>query len=244
MRMKQEYFDPFKVAEKLRAIVCKSTARKYYRFRGGKFYGGIASADCVGCILECAFCWSNKPRRNPEKLGKFYEPSEVADKLIKLARKNNYTKVRITGNEPTLCQDHLLEVISQVPGDLLFMLETNGILIDEEYAKKLSQFNNLHVRVSLKASNETQFAKITNAGGEYFRLQFDALENLIKNNVSCHPAIMENLILSENDLMKLRNRLATIKSSLGRELEFEPLILYPFIKLELENRDLKAQLKI
>ncbi len=236
--MKQEFFNPIEIANNLREVVCRSTARKYYRFRGGQFYGGIASADCVGCILECVFCWSNKPRKSPETIGKFYTPSEVVAKLIHIARKRNYRSVRITGNEPTLCKEHLLEVISQIPADLTFMLETNGILIDEGYAKELSQFKNLHVRVSLKATNEIQFEKITNARGKYFELQFAALDNLIRNKVSCHPAIMENLILSPNDLQKLRNRLSANKSTLGSELELESLILYPFIRSELEKRKL------
>ncbi|MEM7814128.1 MAG: hypothetical protein QXK48_00900 [Candidatus Aenigmatarchaeota archaeon] len=33
--------------------------RKYYRFIPAKFYGGIASVDCVGYNLCCVYCWSN-----------------------------------------------------------------------------------------------------------------------------------------------------------------------------------------
>ncbi|MEM4889814.1 MAG: molybdenum cofactor biosynthesis protein MoaA, partial [Thermosphaera sp.] len=54
--------DPFKlttIAEKqvtrLRNGVLE---RRYYRFRGGRWYGGIATGDVVGCNLRCKFCWS------------------------------------------------------------------------------------------------------------------------------------------------------------------------------------------
>ena len=107
--------NPLEEAERIRKIVCKNKERKYYRFRAGLFYGGIASADCVGCNLDCAYCWGQKPRKNPEKICKFYSSEKVASRLIGIARKKGYQQVRITGNEPTLCKYHLLEVISLIP---------------------------------------------------------------------------------------------------------------------------------
>ena len=31
--------------------------KKYYRVRPARWYGGIVTADCVGCGLLCRFCW-------------------------------------------------------------------------------------------------------------------------------------------------------------------------------------------
>ena len=50
--------DALKTAETIAKIVSKGRNRKYYRFRQAPFYGGVATADCVGCCLKCIFCWS------------------------------------------------------------------------------------------------------------------------------------------------------------------------------------------
>ena len=62
------------------------------------------------------------------------------------------------------------------------ILETNGILIgaDESYARDLARFNNLYVRVSLKACNQTEFSAVTGAIPEGFQLQLQALESLAR----------------------------------------------------------------
>ncbi|EMR73759.1 putative Fe-S oxidoreductase [Thermoplasmatales archaeon SCGC AB-539-N05] len=230
--------DPFKEAERVRKIVCQNDKRKYYRFRGGRFYGGIAAADCVGCIIDCTFCWSQEPRKNPARMGQFYSAKAVASKLTNIAIKNGYDKVRITGNEPTLCKQHLLRVMSLIPDDFLFILETNGILIDEGYAKDLSRFKNLHVRVSLKGSNKVMFSKITNARPEYFNFQLQALRHLIDHNVSCNAAIMYDL-LTVHDISEIKNWLTEIHSLLAQHLEFESLIKYPFVLKNLKQRGIK-----
>jgi uncharacterized Fe-S cluster-containing radical SAM superfamily protein len=230
--------DPFKEAERLREIVCKDNKRKYYRFRGGDFYGGIACADCVGCFLDCAYCWSKFPRKNPERVGKFFSPKEVAERLLKIAKRYGYKKVRISGNEPTLCKEHLLEVISSIPENFLFILETNGILIDEDFAKDLSKFKNLHVRVSIKGANEEMFSRVTRADPKFFKFQLFALSNLIKFQISCHPAIMFE-IFTEKEISEIKDRLLKIHPSLLENLEFESLIFYPFVLENLKKRGLK-----
>jgi len=232
--------DPFKEAERLKKIVCDGKKRKYYRFRASLFYGGIASADCVGCFLDCAYCWSEAPRKFPEKIGKFYSPCQVAQNLIKIAKKHHYFKVRISGNEPTLSKDHLLEVISLIPENFLFILETNGILIDREFAKKLSRFKNLHVRVSLKGANEKMFSLVTSALPEFFNFQLLALENLMAFNVSCRPAIMIDLY-DQKDLEEIKRKLNSIDPSLVENLEEERLIFYPFVKERLKKRGIKIK---
>lgn len=235
--------NPFELAKVLRKIVCKDNARKYYRFRGGRFYGGIAAGDCVGCILDCVFCWSYKPRCNPEKIGKFYTAKHVAEKLLSIAKKNNYDKIRITGNEPTLCREHLLEVLEYVPENILFILETNGILLDEDYVKALVPFkNHLHVRVSLKGVTEEQFELITAMDGEFLKYQFNSLQYLFQAGISCNAAIMNELV-NEDNMKILFVKLDNIDNSLARNLELEYLMMYPFIQQELARRKLSENFK-
>ena len=80
-------FDPIEMAGLARNIVCRNDWRKYYRFRPAKFYGGISTADCVGCCLRCVFCWSWREVASPEEFGTFYSPEEVARRLISIAKR-------------------------------------------------------------------------------------------------------------------------------------------------------------
>ncbi|RLF22604.1 MAG: molybdenum cofactor biosynthesis protein MoaA, partial [Thermoprotei archaeon] len=60
------HFDALKLSEAIEKIVVRGVERKYYRLvRGGRWYGGIATADCCGCNLRCVFCWSGAPRDHP-----------------------------------------------------------------------------------------------------------------------------------------------------------------------------------
>ncbi len=231
-------FDPLTLSEKTEAIVCKEKSRKYYRFRFSRFYGGIATADCVGCCLRCIFCWAWKEVTQPESHGKFYTPEKVAKKLRKIAIGENVKKVRVSGNEPTICKNHLIDVISKLP-DFLFILETNGILIggDEKFAEELSSFENLHVRVSLKGTNKEEFSVLTGAKPEGFELQIRALENLLKHKVSFHPSCMVSFSTDEN-IELLRKRLREIHPDL-EYFEKEVLILYPTVERRLKERGLK-----
>jgi uncharacterized Fe-S cluster-containing radical SAM superfamily protein len=138
--------------------VCKDDLRKYCRFRPSRFYGGISTADCMGCCLRCVFCWAWKVVSKPEKSGEYYQPEEVAKRLIRIVEKRHLRQVRISGNEPTIGWEHLLKVLDLINGKYLFILETNGIIIGkhEEYAQDLSRFKNLHVRVSLKGTCSQQ----------------------------------------------------------------------------------------
>jgi uncharacterized Fe-S cluster-containing radical SAM superfamily protein len=227
--------DPIKLAKETEKIVAQNSLRKYYRFRKAIYYNGIATADCVGCNLRCVFCWASNVVENYQRIGKFYSPKEVAKKLVEIAIKNNFNKVRISGNEPTISKIHLLNVLKEIPKKFLFILETNGILIgnDKNFAQELSNFKNLHVRVSLKGTNQKEFSKLTGAKPEFFDLQLKALENLKKANVSFHPALIE---LAKEDLNGLIKKIKAIDQNL--KLEIEPLILYPKIERNLKKLNL------
>jgi uncharacterized Fe-S cluster-containing radical SAM superfamily protein len=236
--------NPFELADYLKTLVCRGDSRKYYRFRGGRFYGGIAGADCVGCMLDCVFCWSYKPRCNPHQTGQFYSPKQVVEKLMDIARSNGYNKIRITGNEPTLCHKHLISVLDLVPNDKLFILETNGLLLDEEYVSTLASFkDHLHVRVSLKGADPEQFSQITAMESRFHNYQFKALHYLTEAGISCNPAIMSELLDDEN-IHKLVEKLKIIDPNLALNLELEGLIMYPFIEKELQRRGLNKRFKL
>lgn len=236
-------YDPVELAAKLEGIVAKNGQRKYYRFRPARFYGGIATADCVGCCLRCAFCWSRAPLINPGGVGRFYSPQEVFSKLDSIASKRGYSRLRVSGNEPTIGRQHLLALLQLVgQTNYTFILETNGILLgaDPSYARELAKFENLHVRVSLKACDPEQFSQLTGAKGEAFELQLASLRNLLDAGASCHAAVMQEFA-PEEKLSVLKQRLASIDRSLVRELEFEYLIPFPHVVRQLAKRGIRVK---
>jgi len=227
----------YDAVEKARAtaqIVCQGASRKYHRFRAARFYGGIATADCVGCCLGCVFCWSAREVTHPERYGRFYSPEEVAGRLVAIARKKHFEQVRISGNEPTICREHLLQVLERIPPDLRFILETNGILIgaDASYAQDLARFANLVVRVSIKGANEAEFARLTGARPEDFRLPLAALAHLDRAGVAVHPAVMVSFS-SDEAIESLRAQLGAIAARFA-DFEVEELVLYGDVAERLE----------
>jgi uncharacterized Fe-S cluster-containing radical SAM superfamily protein len=235
-------FDPVELAEDTEKVVARGVSRKYYRAaRPEKWYGGISSAYCCGCNLRCVFCFSGFPRDHPESIGEFYEPQQVFRKLVACANKYGYTKLRITGNEPTLNKEHLLNLLTFVERtDFHYILESNGILIghDPEFAKQLSKFNHVHVRISLKGTDAEEFSKLTGADPKAFDLQLKALENLTSFGVPYNPAVMLSFS-SQEGLEKLKERLEDIENGLANRLEEEHVILYPPVVKRLKESGIK-----
>ena len=216
--------------------------KRYYRFRPARWYGGIVTADCAGCGLLCKFCWvSDNVMNRPAEIGKFYSPDRVAHDLITLAKKRSLRQLRISGGESTIGKSHLLQLLDRLKGEgCRFILETNGIPIahDENYAKELSKYDFVHVRVSLKGCNEEEFFMLTGARPEGFKLQLKSLEKLIEVGVSCHPSIMASFS-SRKNLDALIKMLGSMSSELAREVEIEELILYPHVINRIQRYGLK-----
>jgi uncharacterized Fe-S cluster-containing radical SAM superfamily protein len=163
-------FDPIKRAQEIEGIVTEGLNRKYHRFRPAPYYGGIATADAVGCCFLCAYCWSYFRILNPEKHGEFYSPEAVSDRLLKIAWKKRFKYLRITGCEPILGErslEHLIKVIDRTlktNAHLTFVLETNGLLLGY-YPDFIAPLNipRLTIRVALKGWDAESFQKITGA---------------------------------------------------------------------------------
>jgi uncharacterized Fe-S cluster-containing radical SAM superfamily protein len=159
----------------------------------------------------------------------------VADKLTGIALKKGHRQVRISGNEPTIGSEHLIKVIELIPQNMLFILETNGILIghDRTLANELTRFENLHIRVSLKGCSEDEFSRLTGALPQGFSLQIQALENLLSAGVSVHPAVMLSFSTPEN-LSMLQKKLTSI-SRLFKEIETEEVALYRDVEKRIKD---------
>ncbi len=229
-------FDPVKLGLRLEELVQREADRKYYRFRGTRFYGGSSTGDVVGCNLRCIFCWSGRARDDP-RLGFFVSPEYAYNRLSSIARRHKYKYIRLSGGEPTIGWRHLISLLDLVENsDFIFILETNGILIGalRERARFLARYSRVHVRVSIKACNEEWFTKLTLAEPKAFNYQLMAVNNLLDYGIDFHIA----LFMSYGNNTCWQGLLERLINIAGQEivnmLEPEYLVLYPNVKKRLQ----------
>jgi len=236
-------YDPVRLAQEIERVVVKGNLKKYYRTaRAGRWYGGIATADCCGCCLRCVFCWSGAPRDSPEAVGRFYSSQQIFNGLTACAKRFGYGQIRVSGNEPTIGREHLLELLELIDQTRYkFILESNGMLIDPEYAEQLSKFKRVHVRISVKGTNREEFSLLTEAVPEAFDLQLNAIRNLLDAGVSCHPAVMLSFS-PENNLEALKHRLREVNARLVSEVEEEYVFLYPHVVRRLNKAGIEPRI--
>lgn len=245
-------YDPIILTRIVEKKVCEqrnnTPFRRYYRFRGGRWYGGCAAADCIGCNLRCRFCWSWSRGSYQLSGGYLCSPEEVYRRLYSIAIERKYKYVRISGGEPTLCKEHLLRVIERFENTKInFILETNGVLIgyDDDYARTLARFKKLIVRVSLKGTCPEEFHKLTGAIPEAFNYQLKAIEKLVSYGMTpgeqVYPAVMLSFSDEEN-IEKLLDKLRNIHPVLAEAIDPEYVILYPHVVQLLKKFNLKPRI--
>ena len=221
-------FDSIQRSIEVEQIVMEGDKRRYYRFRYAKFYGGIVTADAVGCNLLCAYCWNYSRNLNPSRYGEFYSPYEVAGKLLELSEKRRCSQFRISGAEPILGRAsalHLADVISQVDGN--FIIETNGVMLgaDSSLIEVLKPLPHVHVRLCVKAHSGSDFEKITGAQAESFDYQLKAEKALRDARMHYSVAVMTPFV----NPRKLPHGVS----------EVEDLILYKSTKKRLMERGIE-----
>jgi uncharacterized Fe-S cluster-containing radical SAM superfamily protein len=207
-------FSPIKLAERTETIVGNGNKRRYTHFYCTGVYGGISTGYTVGCCLRCVYCWVDMNRDFPFDSGKYYTHSEAFENLASNAHKAKVKNLRISGAEPTLCREHLLQLLGLVnKTKYTFILETNGILLgnDETYIKALKKFKNVHIRVSLKAGSPMGFEERTGAQKKFFQLPFQAIQYLQKHKLRFHVACMsDERLMSTEERKELLKHLKTI----------------------------------
>jgi len=228
-------YDPIELFKKTEQIVVVNNLKKYYRFRPTGFYGGIATADAVGCNLRCKFCWSGNSVWNAGGTGEFYSAEEVAENLQRIADQKGYYQLRISGGEPTIGRQHLLDLLETIDTKYLFILETNGILLgyDKNYVKALSVFEHLHVRVCLKGADAEEFSLFTGAktGFEY---QMKALEYLKEKQMNFNIALVSTHKEKKQRFFQWLKEMGLDKVM----VEEEEMKLYPMVKIRLQKEQL------
>jgi uncharacterized Fe-S cluster-containing radical SAM superfamily protein len=238
-------FDPIQRSEEAEKCVMRGESRLYSKFRAAPYYGGIATADAIGCSFLCAYCWNYSRNENPPRSGNFHSPEDVADRLLDISRRRNYHLFRITGSEPILGDSSfqhlvkLIEIVFQASPQAKFILETNGFMLGyrEDLTDQL-KFRNLFVRVAVKGVDPASFEKIAGVRREFFSYPLLALKKLESLGVRAWPAVMEDLF-SEGEINKLKNTLR--QNGIRAELELERLEPYPFVLENMRKRGLSIR---
>lgn len=238
-------FDPIERAKEVERVVMKEGKRLYHRFRAAPYYGGIATADAIGCSFLCAYCWNYFRNLNPARFEKLYSPPQVASNLLRIARKKSFHLFRITGSEPVLGEsslNHLVEVLKIIfneMDDSTFILETNGFFLGcrTDLIKKIN-FRNLWIRISLKGVDEESFETIAGVSRGFFKYPLIALKEMEDRGLKAWPAVMRDLF-ADDDLARLSKRLAEMEIKARLEEEF--LEAYPFVLENLEKRGIELK---
>ncbi|MCE4600224.1 MAG: radical SAM protein [Desulfurococcales archaeon] len=233
--------DPVKLSRRVEAEVTRETARglarRYWRFRSSRHYGGNNAGDVVGCNLRCAFCWAWRYAFKT-KAGFLLDPIEAARRLVAAGP---YRLVRLTGGEPTIGWSHTRRVIELATSrGRFFVLETNGVLIGAGLieARDLPR-GNVFIRVSLKAPDPEVFERVTGACRWGFDLQLKSLERLLEWGFVPGRDFRASLVMGLVEASRYRyilSRLEAIHPRLVEELEPEYIVLYPHVKELLDKR--------
>jgi uncharacterized Fe-S cluster-containing radical SAM superfamily protein len=239
--MKQTFpFDPIVRAAETEKLVMHAGTRLYYRFRSSQFYGGIATADAVGCSFLCAYCWNYDRHLHPDQYRTFYSPREVASRLLNVADSRSLNKFRVSGSEPLLGEpsfkhlNQLIRTILRYRPDSMFILETNGLYLGA-HPEKCAALNipQLKVRISMKGADEKSFEKVTGAKRKFFHYPVTALRELQNQGVSSWPALMQELF-SPKQVVQFKRFLES--AGISQELELEQMQLYPHVVRNLKKR--------
>ena len=172
-------FDPISRSAEIEALVMQGDRRLYYRFLSSGHYGGIVTADAVGCNVLCAYCWNYGRNLNAAQ-GDFRSPGEVVSRLRLEAGRTGIRNFRVSGAEPVLgsrSARHLAEVLRAFPGR--FILETNGIVLG--YSPDLIDLllpHHPYIRLTIKGDSPERFQEITGADGAAFPYQLNAVREL------------------------------------------------------------------
>ncbi|MDY6777627.1 MAG: radical SAM protein [Candidatus Nanohaloarchaea archaeon] len=200
--------------------------RRYHRFRFST-HDSAAVADCIGSNLRCAHEWGwcegiiGKPGK-----GRLYRPEKVAERLETLAADNDSTLVRLSGMEPIMGDDHLLQLTQHLSDTYQLRIDTNGMLLSDGFAAALQdRHDDLRIRLSFKGVDPDTFSRLAQVEPEQFQRQIDAFQSCIEHGITIQPVLAG--VYSDEDGEKLEQRLAEIDQDAASRLFIEELRLCP-----------------
>lgn len=226
-------FDPVERSHEIEKIVMQGNARRYYRFRYAKFYGGVITGDASGCNLLCAYCWNYYRNEDPlraKDLG-YFSPKEVVAKFKGMGKSHTCNKFRVSGSEPFLGEastKHLATIINTMQSSR-FIVESNGLMLghDPSLIGHLVGLSNVQVRIAVKGSDPSTWSKVTGAKGKFQPYQIAAIKALRAEGLNVSVAYMDEFV--DPNLLGL---------GYGEDYDIEGLRYYKSTKARLKERGL------
>lgn len=248
----QKRSNPIEIADEIKNTVVRrdlngEVLRKYFGFARGKWYGGSFAAYVIGCNLDCAFCWAWFKDRYDT--GMYLSPSNVIERLISAGRTLGIKTLRISGGEPTIGFDHLIQVLklfTRKTDSMKLVVETNGILIGARraLASELGEFSggNVIVRISVKGANPETFSTLTGSPGEYFNYQLNSIKNILEAGYKPGRTLLVAVMSSFNtprEIAEFIYQLSKIDGALVGSIELELVKMYRNVEKKLLARGIK-----
>ncbi|MHB8157629.1 MAG: radical SAM protein, partial [Desulfocucumaceae bacterium] len=106
----------------------------------------------AGCNMRCLHCYN---RSGDADLKTALEAADWLKLCRELVDNGGVFLCNLSGGEPLLLGDDLIKIMDVLHQDgTIFILNTNGYLVDEGWVKKLSKYNYSHVQVSIDGIGE------------------------------------------------------------------------------------------
>lgn len=127
----------------------------------------IVMSPTMRCNLRCTGCYAGMYTKQPEL------EFELLDRVVNEAKEMGIHFIVISGGEPFVRRD-LLDLWEK-HDDVVFMVYTNGTMIDKDMAKRITELGNISPAISVEG-----FEKETDArrGPGTFKKVMEAMDNL------------------------------------------------------------------
>ncbi len=185
------------------------------------FYPGasILSLGTSGCSMKCDFCQNSAiAQSGPEITQELFPEASIA-----LAKKDNFTMIAYTYNEPFIWFEHVLECSKLAKQEgIKNVLVTNGYYNEEPFFKLLEYTDAMNI--DLKAFNDDFYKKYCNA-------RIEPVKRTIKNAAGkTHIEITTLIIPGLNDSEKEISRLVDFIADINPEIPYHISRYYPRYK--------------
>lgn len=168
----------------------------------------------LDCNQNCIFC--TIANDNERKLG-----LEEVKRLIDKEASENTNEIVFTGGEPTLNKDiFLLFDYVKEKGIKRIDLQTNGVMIDENFLKKIDKYD-MSVLLAFHSHEKKIYNEITNS--EYYEKAVKALEGLMLSNV----ILSISHVITTNNYKKL---IQFIDFVLSKPYKKKPIFYFSFVR--------------
>jgi len=176
------------------------------------------------CNLRCIHCWVY-PFHAPDAYT--YQTQnrnnvtvETMDKVVRDALPLGLGHVKLTGGEPLLNPTFFEYMDCFSSYGLSLSIETNGTLITDDVAKRLTTYNIRHISTSLDGSNTQVHETIRRVKGSFQRV-LDGVRSLVDNGI--YPQII--FCLQQLNAHDLENTIQLAYGMKIRSFEINPVVM-------------------